>query len=32
MVGYSIRAILDIVRIDRLNLFSGMMDLEEDQN
>jgi len=30
IVGYSISTILDIVRIDRLNIFSWMMDLEED--
>jgi len=28
--GYSISTTLDIVRIDRLNIFSWMMDLEED--
>jgi len=30
IVGYSISTVLDVVRIDRLNLFSWMMDLEED--
>jgi len=30
IVGYSISTILDVVRIDRLNIFSWMMDLEED--
>jgi len=30
IVGYSISTILDIVWIGRLNIFSWMMDLEED--
>jgi len=30
IVGYSICTILDIVRLDKLNMFFWMMDLEED--
>jgi len=30
LVEYSISRILDVVRVDRLNIFSWMMDLERD--